>query len=161
MACLLPVTRCITAEPLKKLERCTHVPTEWSDGDSFLIRTGDRKEHIVRLYGADCIEWHVTDETDAHRLREQRRYFGISEIGKTVPASIELAKGFGRSAAERVALLLNSPFTAYTAFADARGDGEHPRVYGLLILADGRDLASVLPLIALARGAPLRVRYVL
>jgi competence protein ComEA len=161
MACLLPVTRCITAEPLKKLERCTHVPTEWSDGDSFLIRTGDRKEHIVRLYGADCIEWHVTDETDAHRLREQRRYFGISEIGKTVPASIELAKGFGRSAAERVALLLNSPFTAYTAFADARGDGKHPRIYGLLILADGRDLASVLPLIALARGAPLRVRYVL
>jgi competence protein ComEA len=132
------------AEPLTKLEGCRLVPTEWSDGDSFRIKTSKGKEHTLRLYGADCIEWHVTDETDARRLREQLRYFGISEMGKTVPASFELAKRFGKSAADRVSTLLQAPFTIHTAFADARGDGRHQRIYGFVTLADGRDLASVL-----------------
>jgi competence protein ComEA len=152
MAFLHLASRGMGAEPLTKLEGCRLVPTEWADGDSFQIRTSKGHEHTLRLYGADCIEWHVTDESDARRLREQCRYFGISDIGKTVPASFELAKGFGRTAAERVATLLKAPFTACTAFADARGDGRHQRIYAFVTLADGRDLASVLVEEGLARA---------
>lgn len=147
---LVPTGR--AAEPLTKLEGCRLVRTEWADGDSFQIRASDGKEHTLRLYGADCIEWHVTDKSDARRLREQRRYFGIADIGGSVPASNELAKGFGKSATERVAVLLKSPFTVSTAFADARGDGRHQRIYGFVNLADGRDLAAVLVEEGLARA---------
>ncbi len=151
IALVLLVLPCLGQQPLTKLENCTWLPTTWADGDSFLVRAADGTEFTLRLYGADCTEWHVTDETDARRLREQRRYFGISKIGDAT-ASIELAKGFGKAAAERVVALLQKPFTVYTAFADARGDGKHERVYGFVILGDGRDLASVLVEEGLARA---------
>ena len=48
--------------------------------------------------------------------------------------------------------MLQKPFTVYTAYADARGDGKHKRVYGFIILEDGRDLASVLVEEGLARA---------
>ena len=149
---VLLVLRGFAAEPLTKLEGCTFVPADWADGDSFLIRTDDGKEHTLRLYGADCFEWHVTDETGARRLREQRRYFGISEIGASPQASIELAKGFGKTAAGRVAVLLKSPFTVHTVYADAGGDGRYKRIYGFATLADGRELSSVLVEEGLARA---------
>ncbi len=152
MTFLLLIPRGFTAEAMTRLEGCALVRTEWADGDSFLIRTGDGKEHTLRLYGADCIEWHITDETDARRLREQRRYFGIVETGGNAAASIEVAKGFGKRAAERVAELLKSPFSVSTAFADGRGDGKHPRIYGFVTLANGRDLAAVLVEEGLARA---------
>ena len=146
------IPRGFAVEALTKLEACALVRTEWADGDSFLIRTGDGKEHTLRLYGADCIEWHVTDESDARRLREQRRYFGIVETGGSAAASIEVAKEFGKRAGERVAVLLKSPFTVTTAFADAGGDGKYRRIYGFVTLADGRDLAAVLVEEGLARA---------
>ncbi len=142
----------LAQQPLTRLENCSFVPTPWADGDSFLIRTADGKEFTLRLYGADCIEWHVTDESDASRLREQRRYFGITKIGGGFAASIDTAKRYGKSAAERVAVLMQKPFTVYTAYADARGDGKHQRVYGFVTLEDGRDLASVLVEEGLARA---------
>lgn len=138
--------------PLMELENCTFVPTPWADGDSFLVRTDDGAEHTIRLYGVDCLEWHVNDESDARRLREQRRYFGISGIGETAAASIDLAKKFGQTAAERSAKLMSNRFTLYTSFADARGDGKHPRFYGFIRLDDGRDLAGVLVEEGLARA---------
>jgi len=90
------IPRGLAAEPLTKLAGCSIVPTTWSDGDSFLIRTG--------------------------------------------------------GGMERVALLLKLPFAVYTAFADARGDGRHQRIYGFVTLANGRDLASVLVEEGLARA---------
>ena len=140
------------AEPLSKLENCTLVPTAWADGDSFLVRTADGKEHTVRLYGADCIEWHVTDESDARRLRSQRRYFGISESGGSPQASIATAKEFGEKAALRLGQLLKEPFTLHTAFSDARGDGKYKRIYAFITTADGQDLASQLVAEGLARA---------
>lgn len=139
-------------DPLEHLENCTLVHTEWADGDSFLIRTADGKELTLRLYGADCIEYHVTDETDARRLREQRRYFGIAEHGKSPETSIALAKGLGKQAAEETAHALSKPFTVHTSFADARGDGKHERIYGFLTTAEGADLASHLVTKGLARA---------
>lgn len=141
-----------TQQPLSRLDRCVMIPAEWSDGDSFPVRTADGTELTVRLYGADCLEWHVADDSDARRLRAQRRYFGISGPPGEAPKSIELAKGFGKAAAERVAALTSEPFIVWTAYADARGDGRHQRVYAFVQLADGRDLATVLVEEGLARA---------
>lgn len=140
------------AEPLTAIDGCTLVPTEWADGDSFLVRTPAGTEHTVRLYGVDCIEWHVGDDSDARRLRSQRRYFGISGFGGSPQASITKAKEFGGKAGARTAELLASPFTVHTAFSDARGDGRHKRIYGFVTTHTGDDLAARLVREGLARA---------
>lgn len=141
-----------SAQELQKLGPCKHVPTEWADGDSFLVEGPDGKQLTLRLYGADCIEWHVSDESDARRLREQRRYFGISGPAGRSGASIQLAKDFGKAAAEETASALSKPFTIHTTFADARGDGKHPRVYAFVTTAEGEDLSARLVKLGLARA---------
>jgi hypothetical protein len=65
---------------LQALEGCVLVQTDWADGDSFRVAVVEGFSMTVRLYGADCLEWHVNDPSDARRLRAQRRYFGISEF---------------------------------------------------------------------------------
>lgn len=139
-------------KPLLKLEACARVAAEWSDGDSFPVRTADGNQLTIRLYGADCFEWHVNDETDARRLRDQRRYFGITGLGGSPELSMSAAKGFGELAAKRVAELLEKPFTVHTCRQSALGDGKHPRVYGFVTTSDGRDLASELVKAGLARA---------
>lgn len=142
----------IAAAPLVKIENCVLVPTPWADGDSFEIKTPDNKTYTIRLYGADCLEWHLTDKSDEQRLRTQRRYFGITTAASTPRESIELAKNFGKQAGEEIPRLLASPFTVHTAFRDALGDGKHPRIYAFITCADGSDLASVLIKRGLARA---------
>jgi competence protein ComEA len=148
---LLTVTG-FAAQPLVELRACKFIPTEWADGDSFEIQTADGTRHTLRIYGADCIEWHVTDETDARRLREQRRYFGIAEFGGSAQTSIDAAKATGKSAAEETARVLARPFTVHTAFADAKGDGKHKRIYGFVTTAAEEDLAERLVRLGLARA---------
>lgn len=140
------------AQELKQIGPCRHVATAWADGDSFQIETPHGKAVTVRLYAADCIEWHVTDESDARRLREQRRYFGISGPAGQSAASIQMAKDFGKAAAEETARALSKPFTIHTTFADARGDGKHPRVYAFVTTAEGEDLGARLVKLGLARA---------
>ncbi len=140
------------AEPLVTLRGCKFIPTEWADGDSFEIQAADGAHHTIRLYGADCVEWHVNDENDARRLREQRRYFGIAEYGGSPQASIDAAKAAGQCAAEETASALSRPFTVHTAFADARGDSKHRRIYAFVTTADGRDLTEHLVKMGLARA---------
>ena len=140
------------AEPLVTLRDCKLIPTEWADGDSFEIQAADGVHHTIRLYGADCIEWHVNDENDARRLREQRRYFGIAEYGGSPQASIDAAKAVGESAAEETARVLSEPFTVHTAFADARGDGKHKRIYAFITTSAGQDLTEHLVQKGLARA---------
>lgn len=139
-----------TVHGLTRYDHCKLIPTEWADGDSFLVEVPDGKQHTVRLYGADTIEWHVTDSSDARRLRAQRRYFGI--FGPDPQTSIEQAKKLGEEAALKVRELLEKPFTLYTAHADARGDGRHKRIYGFVITSDGRDLSAELVRLGLARA---------
>lgn len=144
-----------TAEPasdLQSLPGAQLVPTEWADGDSFLVRLPDGSEHTLRLYGADCFEWHISDDADAKRLREQRRYFGIFDHGGSPAASIALAKSLGEAAATEVRARLAQPFTVHTAFADARGDGRYKRYYAFITTADGEDLALTLVRKGLARA---------
>ena len=138
---------------MQTFKGCSLVVTDWADGDSFLVKFPDGVERTLRLYGADCIEWHVTDTSDARRLRSQRRYFGISNYGGGSQTSISAAKGFGEKAALAVRQAVDGQkFSVTTAFADARGDGRYKRIYGFVTLADGRDLAEMLVGSGLARA---------
>lgn len=140
------------AEPPTALPGCKLIPTEWADGDSFQIKTAEGELHTIRLYGADCIEWHVSDDSDARRLRAQRRYFGIAEFGGAPQTSIQAAKDLGQAAAVEVAAALTMPFTVHTVFADARGDGKHRRVYAFVTTSTGEDLSERIVRLGLARA---------
>lgn len=137
---------------LEKIPSCKIVQADWADGDSFLLLTGNGDQHTIRLYGVDCIEIEVRDENDARRLRAQRRYFGISEVGGSPQASITLAKDYGKLAAAETARALARPFTIHTSFADARGDAKFKRIYGFVTTADGEDLGERLVRLGLARA---------
>jgi endonuclease YncB( thermonuclease family) len=128
------------------------VNTHWADGDSFRVRFADGQELTVRLYGADCMEWHISDESVARRLRAQRRYFGISDFGGDAGSSIELAKSLGEAAAVTVRSVLADPFTVHTAHADGRGDPRFRRVYAFVTTSEGKDLATELVSQGLARA---------
>ena len=147
---LLPLAA--IGEDLLRFENVELLPADWADGDSFPVRFPDGEERTLRLYGADCIEWHIGDESDARRLRAQRRYFGITDAGGSTSASIGLATGFGRQAADVTRELLARPFVVHTAFADARGDGRYKRIYAFVTTADGQDLAQELVSRGLARA---------
>jgi competence protein ComEA len=137
-------------EALQTFTGCTLVEAEWADGDSFPVKLPDGKQVTARLYGADCIEWHVNDETLARRLRAQRRYFGIGNTDAA--SSMKTARDFGKQAAMRTRELLTKPFTIHTAFAGARGNGEKERAYAFVTTAEGKDLATILVDEGLARA---------
>ena len=141
-----------TPRPLKSFRSCVLVPTDWADGDSFRVRTATGKTFTVRLYGVDCLEYHLRSDSDVRRLRAQRRYFGISEAGGSPKASVALAREYARKATERVRTLLAKPFTVWTAFTDGRGSSRYRRYYAFVVTADGRDLAEVLVSEGLARA---------
>lgn len=149
---LLPHLCVAQDKAFQKIGNCTVVPADWSDGDSFPIQKPDGEIMTVRLYGADCIEWHIGDDTDARRLRAQRRYFGITDAKPNAQASIELAKGFGKTAAEKTATLLKQPFTVHTRMQNALGDGKFQRFYAFIECKDGSDLATELVRAGLARA---------
>lgn len=142
----------VASKPLERLENCRFVPTPWADGDSFLVRTEAGKEITLRLYGVDCLEFHVTNKPDARRLREQRRHFGIAQFGGSYKKSSDLAKKLGEKGAEETARLLAKPFTVHTVYADARGDARYQRYYAFVTTSDGLDLAEVLVGKGLARA---------
>ncbi|MBT7957798.1 MAG: hypothetical protein HN759_00550 [Akkermansiaceae bacterium] len=150
------------AAELKKIENCTLIKTDWADGDSFRIQIPGKptskdglvhkaREITVRLYGADCIESKIHDESDGRRVRAQRRYFGISKVGNA-RESIQLAIGYGTKATEETRKLLDKPFTIHTAFSDARGHPDFKRYYAFVVTADGKDLAALLVSKGLARA---------
>lgn len=140
------------AADLVPIEGCTLVPADWADGDSFRIRTPSGEEHTIRLYGVDCLEAHVAGETDARRLRGQRRYFGITQVRGTAADSIAFAKDQARLATVATQTFLQKPFTIHTSFADGRGDGRFKRIYAFVFDAAGRDLAAHLVSRGMARA---------
>lgn len=143
-----------TAEPkpLETFANCTFVPTAWADGDSFRIRTTTGAEHTVRLYGVDCLELHLGDDRNLSRLREQRRYFGITDVGKTSAESMAIARDLAQQAADLSARSLARPFTLHTRFSHGGGDPAFKRILGFITLADGRDLGALLVQQGLARS---------
>lgn len=137
---------------LETFKDVEYISTDWADGDSFRISFRDGEEATLRLYAVDCIEKNINNKSDATRLREQRRYFGIFEYENSPRSSIELAKTFGTRASDLTASLLDQPFTVHTAFADGRGDEKYKRIYAFVTLADGRDLGKTLVEKGLARA---------
>ncbi len=129
---------------LTAIPGCTLEVTDWSDGDSFPVVTPDGKKFTVRLYGADCFEWHVADDSDARRLRTQRRYFGIQDI--------QSAKDLGEKGALLTRTLLDKPFTVHTSWADGRGSERYKRYYAFVTTSTGDDLATLLVQNGLARA---------
>lgn len=145
LAVYLSVTLSLLGEELRKFEGCTLVETEWADGDSFSVKFPDGKRQTVRLYGADCIEMHVNgDDSNARRLRDQRRYFGINDI--------LVAKSLGEAAKAETIRQLSSPFTVHTTFADGRGDERFERIYGFVVTPQGKNLSAELVTKGLARA---------
>ncbi len=106
-----------------------------NDGDSFYVEASGKQLH-VRLYYVDCPETSIGSKSDAQRVKEQMRYFGLSDAERIIHFGNE-AKGF-------VERTLSNPFTLYTAFASAMGRSSKGRVYGFIVTADGEDLASLL-----------------
>jgi competence ComEA-like helix-hairpin-helix protein len=106
-----------------------------NDGDSFLVEANGKSFH-VRLYFVDCPETLIAFTGDAQRVREQTRYFGLSDAKRTIH--------FGNEAKTFVDHALVKPFTVHTAFASALGRSSKGRVYGFITTADGNDLASLL-----------------
>ena len=105
------------------------------DGDSFYVDVGDR-QILVRLYFVDCPEATTSATSDAARVREQARYFGLPDATRVVH--------FGKEAGKFVSQVLAKPFTLHTAFATSPGRSTERRVYGFITTADGGDLATLL-----------------
>jgi competence protein ComEA len=146
---LVPFLR---AAELQSIPGVQLVDTDWADGDSFRVLFPDGTQHTIRLYGADCFEWHLTDATDARRLRAQRRYFGISDFGSSSGDSIKLAKSLGEAAALQTFDWLSKPFIVHTSFADGRGSPAYKRIYAFITTADDQDLSTLLVANGLARA---------
>jgi competence ComEA-like helix-hairpin-helix protein len=106
-----------------------------NDGDSFLVKVNGKSFHM-RLYFVDCPETLIAFKSDAQRVREQTRYFGLSDAKRIIH--------FGNEAKTFVDNALVKPFTVHTAFASALGRSSKGRVYGFITTADGNDLASLL-----------------
>jgi len=141
----VPVSMAVASNELQAFPGCTLEKAEWADGDSFPVKFPDGKVRTVRLYGVDTLEMHIEgDESNARRLRDQRRWFGIRDI--------KVAQAVGESGRAATEELLAKPFTVYTGFADARGDPRYERVYGFITTAEGMDLAEELVTRGVARA---------
>lgn len=127
---------------LDKLTDVHLVDSPANDGDSFLVRAGDRELHL-RLYYVDCPETMVSNDVDAKRVREQAGYFGLTNVTHVV--------ALGQQAKAFVEKQLAQPFIVYTAYADAMGRSPTKRIYAFVVTADGKDLAGELVENGLAR----------
>ncbi len=136
------------AGELQTLSQASLIPTDWADGDSFLVRfsdpvTGVPREEAFRLYAVDCMETIASQESDRRRLLEQARHFGVEK-----PATLICE---GRTATAFVRQILSTPFTLQTAFSQAPGRSGKPRYYAFVVTAEGKDVAAELVSRGLAR----------
>lgn len=144
LACAPALIPLPAAAELEAIDGCVLVPTEWGDGDSFLVRLPDKREIVVRLYFVDCIEVEVSDVTGKRRLREQARHFGVDDV--------VLVRNYGSEATRFVAETLSKPFQLHTAFSKAPGRSGKPRYLGFITTSAGRDLGELLVEKGLARA---------
>jgi len=132
---LLVLTVTGYALELEKFTDVRLVENPANDGDSFIVEAGKRLIH-VRLYFVDCPESVATTDADAKRVRDQARYYGITDAKKVFE--------FGRESKKFTEQALCEPFTIYTAFAGAMGRSPGGRVYAFVITHTGKDLARLL-----------------
>jgi DNA uptake protein ComE-like DNA-binding protein len=127
---------------LQKYNNCKLMNSQGNDGDSFLIGAKDTS-FVIRLYFVDCPETGISLKSDAERVREQMRYFGLCDAAKTIQ--------YGKKAKSFVDSVLARPFVVHTAFTSALGRSAKGRIYGFVTTADSEDLAGLLVKNGLAR----------
>lgn len=132
---LLCVAVSALAADLQKFTDVRLVENPSNDGDSFVVKAGERQMH-VRLYFVDCPESVATTDADAKRVREQARYFGITDAKKVF--------AYGREAKTFTTNALAEPFTIYTAFSSALGRSSGGRIYAFVITSEGKNLGRLL-----------------
>ena len=142
-----PMLTAVHAGDFQVFNNCVIKESASNDGDSFHVMAGSRRL-LVRLYFVDCPETSAWAKSDARRLGEQMRYFGLPSVVDTVH--------FGKLAAEFTKGALSEPFTLYTTFANAPGRSSIKRIYGFVETAKGDDLASLLVKNGLARPHGVR-----
>lgn len=133
-------------KPLASYPAVLHENVTWADGDSFRVvldDKGEKREEVIRLYYVDCPETSAVGDSGKRRVRAQFRYFGLERGGEVIQV--------GLAAKKRVEILLKKPFTVHTAGSRAMGRSKKPRIYGMVTLHDGQDLAAVLVKEGLAR----------
>ena len=123
------------ADNLQMFSNARLINDPGNDGDSFLLEANGKSFH-VRLYFVDCAETSVSSKSDAQRVREQMRYFGLPSAERTIH--------FGNEAKTFVDHILVKPLTVHTVFASALGRSAKGRIYGFITTSDGNDLASLL-----------------
>jgi len=143
---LLAATAASAAE-LQRLDGVVLVGSRGNDGDSFRILHQGR-EFNLRLYYVDCPESQATTTSDASRLREQTRYFGLPNANRTLH--------YGQQASAFTQKKLAKPFTVHTAYATAPGRSREGRIYGFVITGDGQNLATLLVKNGYARSHGVR-----
>ena len=124
-------------EPWLTLKDCHYVPNDSNDGDSFHVRSGNKK-YLFRLYFVDAPE---TDLEFGERVEEQAKYFGV-----TTPQTIQV----GEAAKNFVRAKLSHPFIVRTCMQDALGRSKMERFYAF-VEVDHRDLGEELVVNGLAR----------
>ena len=140
---ILSLARLGSADDLQKFSNVQLIDNPANDGDSFLVKAGDKTYHL-RLYFVDCPETLTSNRSDLERIREQSRYFGIADRARIVD--------FGKEAKAFTGKALEKPFTFYTAFANALGRSAGGRVYAFVTTAAGDDLGELLVKNGLARA---------
>lgn len=113
-----------------------------NDGDSFFVAVNGDRLHL-RLYYVDCAETQSGSAADVERIRDQMRYFGLSD-----PAAVV---DFGKKAKQFAEDVLSKPFVIYTGYAKAPGRSAGGRIYGFVKTRDGRYLSDMLVEKGLAR----------
>ncbi|MDA3925403.1 MAG: helix-hairpin-helix domain-containing protein [Kiritimatiellae bacterium] len=132
----------LSAAELQKLSDVRLLSSPSNDGDSIMVEGGG-KSFCLRLYYVDCPETTAGSNSDAQRVREQTRYFGLPGPERIIH--------FGNEAKTFIEKTLHEPFTVHTAFASALGRSANGRVYGFITTAKGDDLAELLIKKGLAR----------
>ncbi len=113
---------------------------EFYDGDSFVVKWSGQ-EYVFRLYFVDTPE-HFQKGGFHKRTTEQAKYFRIYK--RDLYTVAQMASDFTAKA-------LSKRFTVWTRWEDARGQSKRPRFYGVVITAEGKDLAGELVSHGLAR----------
>jgi len=131
------------ADDLKTFTNVRLIENMVMDGDSFHVKIADKILYI-RLYFVDCPETSTASKTDAQRVLEQMRYFGLTDAVITVH--------YGNVAKEFTAKMLSKPFKIYTSYANALGRSSGGRFYAFVITGKGEDLSSLLVKNGLARS---------
>ena len=141
----IPFVALCHADDLVEFRNCKLIETKWADGDSFLVRSPERGEFTLKLYGADCMEWHVTDPSLPAERRLQRNEEQEAELafddrnfrgGETITPIPR--PGIGEVLANRI--IEGRPYTKIEDLQGVIGPAKFEKARPDLELPDGKNI---------------------